>query len=199
MSDAQAKTKTAIQGYGGIWQVEICSFASGALDVVLDELGPSMNRDTCQWLATIVGIAFSTVQTRGMTDQIDDRLRGWPPFIPARRRQLCLLVNSIDNGPNSIAQDVGVIHHTVSELVIEHDVVVVMHSISGTTGGTALKSLIKDTCLVKELKGRVVGLIYVVAFLVPEEFQHSPRGTRDKTVPARNIDLEVSATRFLPP
>ena len=45
-----------------------------------------------------------------------------------------------------------------------------MHSFSGMAGGTALEGLDKSACLAKGLKGGVVGLIYVVAFLVPEGY-----------------------------
>lgn len=87
--------------------------------------------------------------------------------------------------------DIDTICSTVSELVQENDVVVVMHSFSGMTGGTALEGLDKKSCEAKGLKGGVVRLIYIVAFLVPEGFQHSPKGTRDNMVPQMKTDLEV--------
>lgn len=90
------------------------------------------------------------------------------------------------------AQDVEVIRRTVSELVVEHDVVVVAHSFSGLTGGTALQGLDKDACRAQGLRGGVVRMIYICAFLVPEGFQHSPKGTRDNMVPEMKTDLEVS-------
>lgn len=67
----------------------------------------------------------------------------------------------------------------------------VMHSFSGMTGGTALEGLDKQVCLSRGLKGGVVRLIYIAAFLVPEGFQHSPHGTRDNMVPEMKTDLEV--------
>ncbi|KAF2690447.1 alpha/beta-hydrolase [Lentithecium fluviatile CBS 122367] len=71
--------------------------------------------------------------------------------------------------------DVEVILNTVTNLVgKEHDIVVVMHSFSGLTGGTALDGLDKESRASKNLGGGVVRLIYVVAFLVPKGFQHSP-------------------------
>ena len=73
----------------------------------------------------------------------------------------------------------------------EQEVVVVMHSFSGMTGGTALDSLGKESRVAKNLKGGVVRLIYVVAFLVPEGFQHSPHGTRVNMVPEMKTDLDV--------
>lgn len=89
--------------------------------------------------------------------------------------------------------DIEVIRKTVSESVEqERNVVVVMHSFSGMTGGTALEGLDKESRVAKGLRGGVIRLVYVVAFLVPEGFQHSPRGTRDNMVPEMKTDLEVS-------
>ena len=89
--------------------------------------------------------------------------------------------------------DVEVIRRVVSELVEkEQEVVAVMHSFSGVTGGTALDGLDKESRVAKNLKGGVIRLIYVVAFLVPEGFQHSPHGTRDNMVPEMKTDLDVS-------
>ena len=34
-------------------------------------------------------------------------------------------------------------------------------------------------------------LLFIMAFLVPEGFQHSPRGTRDNMVLAMKTDMEV--------
>jgi pimeloyl-ACP methyl ester carboxylesterase len=90
--------------------------------------------------------------------------------------------------------DVESIRNTVIELIQDHDVVVVMHSFSGMTGGTALEGLDKKTCTAKGLKGGVVRLVYIVAFLVPEGFQHSPTGTRDNMVPEMITDFDVSTT-----
>lgn len=90
------------------------------------------------------------------------------------------------------AGDIDTIRSTVSKLVVDQDVVVVMHSFSGMTGGNALEGLDKESCRAKGLKGGVVRLVYLVAFLVPEGFQHSPPGTRDNMVPEMKTDLEVS-------
>ena len=88
--------------------------------------------------------------------------------------------------------DVEVIRSTVSELVKEHDVVVATHSFSGMTGGTALEGLDKASCAAKGLKGGVIRLVYVMAFMVPEGFQHSKEGTRDNMVEEMKTDLEAS-------
>ncbi|TRX93372.1 hypothetical protein FHL15_005647 [Xylaria flabelliformis] len=95
-------------------------------------------------------------------------------------------------------EDVQVIRKTVSKLVAERDVVVVMHSFSGMTGGTALDGLDKETCLAKGLSGGVVRLVYICAFLVPEGFQHSPRGTRDQMVLEMKTDLEKGTVTVMP-
>lgn len=71
----------------------------------------------------------------------------------------------------------------------ERDVVVVMHSFSGMTGGTALKGL--DKASRGSSKSGVVRLVYVVAFLVSEGFQHSSHGTRDNMVPEMKVDFDV--------
>jgi hypothetical protein len=68
-----------------------------------------------------------------------------------------------------------------------------MHSFSGMTGGTALEGLDKASRTSQGLKGGVIRLIYVVAFIVAEGFQHSPHGTRDGMVPQMRTDLEVIA------
>lgn len=94
------------------------------------------------------------------------------------------------------SRDVETIRKVVSDLVQEEDVVVVMHSFSGMTGGTSLEGLDKQTCVSKGLRGGVIRLVYIVAFLVPEGFQHSPRGTRDNMIPEMRTDFEVSV-RFI--
>jgi pimeloyl-ACP methyl ester carboxylesterase len=104
------------------------------------------------------------------------------------------------SGPNpptpDWSKDIEVIQKTVFELVQEHDVVVVMHSFSGMTGATALKDLDKQTCASKGLKGGVVKLVYIAAFLVPEGFQHSPHGTRDNMIAEMKTDFEVRMLGF---
>jgi pimeloyl-ACP methyl ester carboxylesterase len=91
--------------------------------------------------------------------------------------------------------DVTLIRETVSSLVDQdRDVVVVMHSFSGMTGGTALEGLDKASRTAQGLEGGVVRLIYLVAFIVAEGFQHSPYGTRDGMVPQMQTDFEVIRT-----
>ncbi|KAK8073682.1 Alpha/beta hydrolase fold-1 [Apiospora phragmitis] len=93
--------------------------------------------------------------------------------------------------PKDWNADVEAIQTTVSKLVEEHDVVVVMHSFSGLTGGTSLEGLDKQSCTAKGFTGGVIRLVYIAAFLVPEGFQHSPAGTRDNMVPQMKTDMDV--------
>ncbi|KAI0888722.1 alpha/beta-hydrolase [Annulohypoxylon maeteangense] len=94
--------------------------------------------------------------------------------------------------------DVEIIRKTVTDLIQKHDVVVVAHSFSGMTAGTALEGLGKQTTTFKGLKGGVLRLIYITAFLVPEGFQHSPRGTRDNMVPEMKTDLNAGIITIRP-
>ncbi|OTA99275.1 hypothetical protein M426DRAFT_325259 [Hypoxylon sp. CI-4A] len=94
--------------------------------------------------------------------------------------------------------DVETIRKTVSDLVPENDVVVVAHSFSGMTAGTALEGLDKQTCASKGFKGGVVRLVYITAFIVPEGFQHSPHGTRDNMVPEMKTDLDAGIITIQP-
>lgn len=75
-----------------------------------------------------------------------------------------------------------------------YDVVIVMHSYSGMPGGTALEGLDKSSRAQKGEAGGIVRLVYIMAFLVPEGFQHSPHGTREGMVPAMVTDIPVSPT-----
>ncbi|KAI0014479.1 alpha/beta-hydrolase [Xylariaceae sp. FL0662B] len=96
------------------------------------------------------------------------------------------------------AEDVETIRKTVFDLVQENDVVVVMHSFSGMTGGTALEGLDKQTCASKGLRGGVIRLVYIAAFIVPEGFQHSPDGTRDNMVPEMTADFNAGIITVAP-
>ncbi|KAH7380272.1 Alpha/beta hydrolase fold-1 [Phaeosphaeria sp. MPI-PUGE-AT-0046c] len=118
---------------------------------------------------------------------------GYDAVVPA-------LPSSGSNPPTpDWSADIEIIRNTVSDLVEkERDVVVVMHSFSGMTGGTALEGLDKDSRVAKSLSGGVIRLIYVVAFLVPEGFQHSAHGTRDNMVPEMRTDLETGTITIKP-
>ena len=107
---------------------------------------------------------------------------------------VCPSLPSVGGSPptSDFTEDVTTIRSTVAELVKEHDVIVVMHSYSGIPGGQALEGLDKKTTMERGLKGGVVRLVYIMSFMVPEGFQHSPKGTRDYMIPAMKTDFEVS-------
>ena len=100
---------------------------------------------------------------------------------------------------DDFTKDVETIRSTVSELVeAKKDVIVVTHSYSGIPGGEALEGLDAYSRKENGYEGGVIRLIYIMSFLVPEGFQHSPRGTRDNMVPTMKTDLEVRALRVQP-
>ena len=89
-------------------------------------------------------------------------------------------------------QDVEIIRSTVTELVKDNkDVIVVMHSYGGLPGSQALEGLDKATRAEKGFQGGVRRLIYIMALMVPEGFQHSPHGTRDNMLPEMKTDIDV--------
>ncbi|KAI0146145.1 alpha/beta-hydrolase [Xylariaceae sp. FL1272] len=94
--------------------------------------------------------------------------------------------------------DIQVIQKTVSELVVEHDVVVIAHSFSGMTAGTALHGFDKESCLSRGLRGGVVRLVYICAFIVPEGFQHTPHGTRQNMRPEMKTDMQQGTVTVSP-
>jgi hypothetical protein len=58
------------------------------------------------------------------------------------------------------------------------------------TGGNSLGSLDKQTSISECLEGGVMRVVYVVAFLIPKGFQHSPRCLYDEMIPEMKTDLE---------
>lgn len=88
------------------------------------------------------------------------------------------------------SEDVATIRKAVSELVQEHDVVVVMHSLGGLSGSDSLEGLDKQTCTSKGLKGGVIRLIFICAYLVPEGFTYPLN--KDTETPHTKFDHEVS-------
>lgn len=94
---------------------------------------------------------------------------------------------------DDFTKDVEVIRSTVTKLVEDDkEVIVVMHSYSGIPGGQALEGLDRTTRAERGLQGGVRRLVYIMSFIVPKRFQHSPHGTRDNMVPAMKTDFEVS-------
>ncbi len=91
------------------------------------------------------------------------------------------------------AGDVAAIRDAVTQLVEQgRNVVVVMHSYSGLPGGEALKGLGK-----KEragLRGGLLRLVFVMAWIVPAGFQLAPRNTPLTKFSFLNCDIEVRLT-----
>ena len=77
-----------------------------------------------------------------------------------------------DNYPTDydFTEDVKAIRAPIIDLVKDKDVIVVLHSYGG--------------------------IFYIVAFIVPEGFQHSPPGTRDSMIPVMKTDFKVSITHL---
>lgn len=69
-------------------------------------------------------------------------------------------------------EDVKAIRETVSSLVRESDVVVVMHGTRGLSGGTALEGLDKQSRMSQGLQGGVIRLVYIASYPMREWFQH---------------------------
>ncbi|KUI58959.1 putative pheophorbidase [Cytospora mali] len=88
------------------------------------------------------------------------------------------------------SQDIDVIRKKVEDLVQEHDIVVVMHSYGGLPGGSALEGLDKQTCSFEGLKGGVIRLIFICAFLVPEGSQ-CPL-TSDSSIPEMRLTVRCA-------
>ncbi|KAL1867513.1 hypothetical protein Daus18300_006357 [Diaporthe australafricana] len=69
-------------------------------------------------------------------------------------------------------EDVKVVRETVSGLVREDDVVVVMHFTGSISGRDVLEGLDKQSCMSKGLKGGVIRLVYISSFLFREGICH---------------------------
>lgn len=116
LADWHWASRNAINALG------FCSFASGALDVVLSESSYHISPDMYWWLLIIAAVVFSTVQTQDMADQIGDRLRGrdsfpiavgdgaarWLTAVPvAAWSFFCPFFWKISNGPNILIAVIG--------------------------------------------------------------------------------------------
>jgi pimeloyl-ACP methyl ester carboxylesterase len=90
------------------------------------------------------------------------------------------------------SEDVAIIRKTITDLVDEgKDVIPVLHSYGGMPGSQALEGLGKDERNSRGLAGGVVRLVYVMAMMLPEGAQPSPRGTLENMLPFMKADLEV--------
>ncbi|TRX93373.1 hypothetical protein FHL15_005648 [Xylaria flabelliformis] len=117
LADRNWISRNAINALG------FCSFASGALDVAVEQSLPDASRDMIGWLGVIAAVVFSTVQTQDMADQIGDRLRGrasFPLVVGDNRARwltalsvtawsfVCLRYWKTNRGPNILIGLVGV-------------------------------------------------------------------------------------------
>lgn len=93
--------------------------------------------------------------------------------------------------PNPLEEDIKIIRSTVLDLVAENDVVVVMRSYSGIPGGSALEGLDKESCKGRRIKGGVIRLVYVMAWMVDEGYVYSAGRKTDNTSGAIVVDGEV--------
>lgn len=122
----------------------------------------------------------------------------WAPLVSSLSAATCESITPAMPSSGStpptpdFSADVTIIRNTVLDLVDQgREVVVVLHSFSGITGGTALEGLDIASRAAKGLKGGVVRLIYVAAFLVPEGFQHSKPDTWENRIEEMKVDFEV--------
>ncbi|CAI6285187.1 unnamed protein product [Periconia digitata] len=89
------------------------------------------------------------------------------------------------------AEDVQAIKATLDELVEEgSDVVLVLHSYSGQPGAEAVKGLAEKDRETEGLRGGVIRLIFIMAFMVSEGYQPAPRGSTEGMRDFMKCDLE---------
>ena len=90
-------------------------------------------------------------------------------------------------------EDVNTITGAVTGVVEEEkDVIVISHSYSGQPVGEIPRELSKNERESKGLKGGVVRLVFIMAFLVPEGFQAAPRDDISTMYWFMEADTEVS-------
>ena len=96
-------------------------------------------------------------------------------------------------------EDVTAVRQAVTKFVEnDRDVVVVAHSYSGLPTGELPKSLSKEDREANGLKGGVIRMVFIVAYLVPEGFQAAPRGDISTFFTFMESDLEVRTYLPLP-
>ena len=89
-------------------------------------------------------------------------------------------------------EDVKVTKDAVTALVEQgSDVVIVSHSYSGLVVGEALKGLGKSEREAQGLKGGVIRLVFIMAWMVAEGYQQAPRGDVSWMPPFMKPDLAV--------
>ncbi|KAF2870149.1 Alpha/beta hydrolase fold-1 [Massariosphaeria phaeospora] len=88
-------------------------------------------------------------------------------------------------------EDVNRIADVVKRLVDEKkDVVLVMHSYGGQPGSEAVKGLVKKERRENGLQGGVIRLVFIMAFMVPEGFQATQRGSTEGMRDFMKVDFE---------
>lgn len=90
-------------------------------------------------------------------------------------------------------EDVEAIRNCAARLAeAGEEIVVVLHSYAGLPGGEALRGLGKAEREKQGLKGGLIRIVYIMSWIVPEEYQTMERGDTSKFLPFQIIDLEVS-------
>jgi hypothetical protein len=109
-----------------------------------------------------------------------------------------LLLPSINHPLNKnfekyYAEDITTIRDCVAKLVEEsEDVVLALHSYAGLVGPDALPNLGKKERTENGEQGGVVRLVYLNAWLVPENFSPAGQGDPSEVPPFITIDEKVS-------
>ena len=102
---------------------------------------------------------------------------------------------SVGASTYDFTEDATAIREGASELVEEgHDVVVVAHSYSGLPTGQLPQSLSKAEREKNDLKGGIIRLVFIVAYMVPEGFQAAPRDDITTLFAFMEPDTEVGET-----
>lgn len=95
------------------------------------------------------------------------------------------------------AEDVTAIRDRVSEIVEERsEVVVILHSYGGLPGGEVWQGLGMKQRAMEGKKGGVIRLVFVMAYVVPEGFQPTPKGDTSQMPPWMKADVEVRLLQF---
>lgn len=96
------------------------------------------------------------------------------PVLPVQLPSVLANGNHASNDP---AQDTRAIRSSVSHLVeAGHDVIVVLHSYAGVPGGDALQGLGKTDRAQRGLRGGVLRIVFVMAWIVQEGFKMCEEG-----------------------
>ena len=108
---------------------------------------------------------------------------------------LPLTLPSIGSSPPTydFTEDVTTIRNAVSHFVERGDeVILVLHDYAGIPGGESLQGLGRPERKASGLRGGVIRLIFIMAWMVKEDFQGSPRGdvsARTRTAMSRSVPV----------